>query len=498
MEKRHKELLILQRANLVEDLNMRSGLFTQLLCRKIIDQRMVRKIKNGNTEDEQAEELLDYLPKSDQGAKTFDLFCEALIADSQSNVVKSYLKPENKKESDENKTVQESAESIGDTSSQAGGQTCVHVAEGVEYRDGDRSVASPSHVPNIAIREEFQSQMYRRSIEPRDLHHSLSSPNLPNSSEHEARFFYQNSLRNPNAVYTVLNDRCINKMEKEKQLFNMGLPVASISQIMNDYHMQNNNDPLLVRDSGSKILPKCASSKDFSQNAFAQPPPVFGYSPHKEINVSSMNSSFGPSPQKSFAFHTRDQTYSPVLQESDFISAKKGYGIGTIKERELEIENIYSSSKQNEKLFNEKIGSCYEGYDESMRHKVSAPQVSEIRSSPSRFSDARNVMEMDRYIEVNNSSDGSQHRSMISFPRHVTMLPVSHHPDLRSEESFRGDDSRSPRLMRNDSVDTMQKRPLSEEVETGGKFFKPVLVHFLASPLSSVGTTLQQQNFWEI
>lgn len=45
MEKKHKELLILQRANLVDSLNMRSGLYTQLLCRKVIDQRMVRKIK---------------------------------------------------------------------------------------------------------------------------------------------------------------------------------------------------------------------------------------------------------------------------------------------------------------------------------------------------------------------------------------------------------------------------------------------------------------------
>ena len=45
MEKRHREILVSQRANLVENLNMRDGLFTQLITRKVLNQRMVRSIQ---------------------------------------------------------------------------------------------------------------------------------------------------------------------------------------------------------------------------------------------------------------------------------------------------------------------------------------------------------------------------------------------------------------------------------------------------------------------
>ena len=45
MEKQHKDILIKQRANLVENLNMRDGLYTQLIARKVLNQRMVRSIQ---------------------------------------------------------------------------------------------------------------------------------------------------------------------------------------------------------------------------------------------------------------------------------------------------------------------------------------------------------------------------------------------------------------------------------------------------------------------
>lgn len=45
MEEKHSDLLLLQRANLVAKINMRGGLLTQLLARKVIDPRGMRVIK---------------------------------------------------------------------------------------------------------------------------------------------------------------------------------------------------------------------------------------------------------------------------------------------------------------------------------------------------------------------------------------------------------------------------------------------------------------------
>ncbi|KAL5013599.1 hypothetical protein ScPMuIL_007869 [Solemya velum] len=89
MDPVHKDILISKRPELVENINMRDGLFTQLIARKILNQRMVRRIQNGRAADQQVEELLDIIPT--RGPESFQLFCQALIADDQENVVNSYL-----------------------------------------------------------------------------------------------------------------------------------------------------------------------------------------------------------------------------------------------------------------------------------------------------------------------------------------------------------------------------------------------------------------------
>ncbi|XP_005113266.2 cell death protein 3, partial [Aplysia californica] len=88
MEKEQKEILITRRVELVENLNMDGGLFTQLMAKKILNQRTVNNIKMKRTPEEQAEELLNYLPKKD----CFERFCEALEADDQEEIVTKYLK----------------------------------------------------------------------------------------------------------------------------------------------------------------------------------------------------------------------------------------------------------------------------------------------------------------------------------------------------------------------------------------------------------------------
>ncbi|KAK6180687.1 hypothetical protein SNE40_008692 [Patella caerulea] len=89
MDPKHRA--ILKQKNIRKDLNLKDGLFTQLITRKLLNQRMVRRIKNIRSTDKQANEVLDILQK--RGPECFDLFCEALIADDQGSFVTEYLKP---------------------------------------------------------------------------------------------------------------------------------------------------------------------------------------------------------------------------------------------------------------------------------------------------------------------------------------------------------------------------------------------------------------------
>jgi len=67
---------------------MEGGLFTQLMAKKVLNQRTINNIKMKRTPEEQAEELLNFLPKKD----CFDKLCEALEADDQEELVAKYLK----------------------------------------------------------------------------------------------------------------------------------------------------------------------------------------------------------------------------------------------------------------------------------------------------------------------------------------------------------------------------------------------------------------------
>lgn len=398
---------------------------------------------------------MDYLPKSEQGEKTFDLFCDALIADSQSNIVKSYLKLENTKEAEKKGgNIEESSGSsdVDNKVSLLTGTTCIQAGHSEEGRSSsDYPVGSPGLAPQVAIREEFQQQLYRRSIEPREIHRSQSSPVMESSQEHEARIFYENCLRNQVAVNHVLNDRCSSKTEKEKQLFNMGLPVSSVSQVLDNFYMPTVNDKLFVRDSGGK-LPKCMSSKEFSEKAFAQAPSVFHLSPQKEINMSSMSQSIGTDSQRPFAFHTKDQNFSTqsVFLETDSLSAKEAYEMARIRGRGSEVENTYRQQMLGPSGKN--LSNQYKENNEIINQaRKSVLPSQEIHSSQSRIYGDDNVIEMERYIEMTTSGEG-QKRSVVAFPRHVTMLPAAHQSDLHGQEFVRGENCSPSRLARNDSV----------------------------------------------
>lgn len=394
-----------------------------------------------------------------------------------------FLKPENTEcsEDDGSKSVgsQESTDncSVDDGASQGVDTKSIQgTVVGVECRDGNRVGASPSLVPPMAIQEEFQQHLYRRSIQPREIQQSQASPAFEGSVEHEARFLYQNSLRNPSTIPTVLNNQGYSKMETEKQLFKMGMPTASSDQLMNEYYMHSKSDPMLVRDSGSKFVPSnYVSSKDFTENVFAQSPSVFHLSPHKDINLSSIRCTI-PSDPTSFTFNTntRDKNISSeqsVLEVPDLNGANKVYGLKRVVDNVSLVPNIHRTQCDTEKM-TENRARFYEGNQgERVLHELpSMLPVQELASSPSRFTREvaiglnhvissphhltaeRDCIEIPRYIEVNSTGEGGDRHSMISLPRHVTMLPVSHHPDLRSEELIKGDNPASLRLLRNDSV----------------------------------------------
>ncbi|KAK3593281.1 hypothetical protein CHS0354_012377 [Potamilus streckersoni] len=95
MTPEQKEILITNRSRLVECLNVRDGLFTELIANKVMTQRNYRTIcQSGRTPDQQAEDLLDFLAR--KGAADFEKFCDALIADNQETVVTEILRKSHK------------------------------------------------------------------------------------------------------------------------------------------------------------------------------------------------------------------------------------------------------------------------------------------------------------------------------------------------------------------------------------------------------------------
>ncbi|XP_059167160.1 uncharacterized protein LOC131949337 [Physella acuta] len=90
MDFEEKEILTLNRVELVENINILDGLYTQLIARKVLTQRAVNRIKsNGrHAPEDQVEELLNTIVR----LNCYQLFCEALTADHQGHIVDMYLK----------------------------------------------------------------------------------------------------------------------------------------------------------------------------------------------------------------------------------------------------------------------------------------------------------------------------------------------------------------------------------------------------------------------
>lgn len=90
MDKAKKNILIKNRVELVENINIEDGLLTELLSRQVLTQRTVKSIQAKKTTFDQIEELLDKIALKSNG---FEALSEALIANAQEDIVNLYLKP---------------------------------------------------------------------------------------------------------------------------------------------------------------------------------------------------------------------------------------------------------------------------------------------------------------------------------------------------------------------------------------------------------------------
>lgn len=90
MDKAKKNILIKNRVELVENINIEDGLLTELLSRQVLTQRTAKSIQAKKTTFDQTEELLDKIALKSNG---FEALSEALIANGQEDIVNLYLKP---------------------------------------------------------------------------------------------------------------------------------------------------------------------------------------------------------------------------------------------------------------------------------------------------------------------------------------------------------------------------------------------------------------------
>lgn len=410
-------------------------------------------LQNGKTEDDQAEELLDFLPKSEAGAETFDLFCEALIADSQGHIVKCYLKTEQAEDKKDGAAAgsdkQEETEAVSVSQSV--------VPDNVQVRDsavtdGDRagpSRGTPSLIPPVAIQEEFQQQMYRRSIEPRTLQHTQSSPCFDRESEHEARLLYQTSLRNPAAVSSAWEKQMLNKMMFDKSVYGQ-------MSFSGDSLHRSSSDGKLVKDSVNigRVQSDFMSSEALINPRFTHSPSVFNLYSQNEIPLSSMQSDH-PSLPKPMDFH--------LQQKRSFYSEDPSYASPSDVRRELGpsrecmVERSQARNRDEiERFKNENV------YRESIRQQTHSPfEHDSLQSSPAKYGRSNQLfgmleqdcIEIPRYIEVNNNNQESTGRTMVSFPRHVSRVTSQiQPPEVQNEEFSRGANAKAPKLARLDSV----------------------------------------------
>lgn len=441
------------------------------------------------TLDEQCEELLDILPQS--GSKAFQLFCEALKADGQEEIVSLYLKP-TETESSSNETKPAGVEESGgsatvssqnsvtrETTAQASSASQVAapsdsntintatVIDGSSNSVHLRQTVSPSR-PG-AVCEETRQQYYRHSVEPvqSTVFQQTSEPN-----EHEARFLYRSQPYSPKteSLYSLIADNSYSRSEKERMLLEMGvhLPVTDLLQrfgacdskfnLLREYG-NSKYESLIVKDSGpgpENLNFEVTST--FNQRS-VRPPHVFKQSPGKssipsrvqnqgsigEIENLENKQTFVNSSKQLHSLNENNCFPGKVVNDCERqLKDSPNRLIGNVRQEVREVVNRSPSLPSRQFT-----ASSDDGFKLREAHYNSQTSL-----TPSTLP-GREFYEMPRHVEVN--SKFSDERCMVSFPRHVEqLLPVSHHPDLYQEEFSSRAENPQSRLVRNDSVGKKQ------------------------------------------
>lgn len=299
----------------------------------------------------------------------------------------------------------------------------------------------------VAVREEYQHQMYRRSIEPgaiqadQDVFLAQKPPPMLSERDfrHEAEYFFQNSLISgrtiPNSVYTSIPDNKTRGGISEEKYLSL---VSGANGPSSPHKVRpwaegppvgQHIDRMVVSDCVSALRPS-KSSLEMSQYS---KPNVFHPS-HSTNDLAAM-SSFSP---KKFAFD-KLQKMSPIpshhTKHTDSFTSDPVRHM-TFRTGELESEFRPSPSKVNP------------------QESVSiATGISGIKYLE------RDCHEIPRYREVIQTGE---HRDMVAFPRHIERTTFS---DIQNGEArpraerqwLTGDDDRSgsatiPIISRADSV----------------------------------------------
>lgn len=295
------------------------------------------------------EELLDILPQS--GSRAFDLFCDALKADGQEEIVTLYLKPSQPelevRSEQRDSCVQESGSQTGAKQPQSETRVCtskgMSVSDSSFPKEDNGSMIVPDsgigcdrvsfrHRQNLShpvtVHEEFQHvRRYIEPVQPRE-----SSPNTltdlgAGQKDPETRFLYQSLPDGQKAlspeVYSLITDSSYSRSEKEKILLSMGLrlPVNELMQAYKDYgsrldphreFIHSKYDNLLYQDSfagrekGNIDLPLTMHQRN------AEPPNVFNVSPQMP-NIPPRNLS---QPVGQFIFRSKDQIQNSSLLDN--------------------------------------------------------------------------------------------------------------------------------------------------------------------------------------
>ena len=364
----------------------------------------------------------------------------------------------------ENKESQEDVKCEGtkETKSSASGTMVPHSDSEIDIKSPSTSEvhvvsdSGGSHkvVPSVAVREEFQHQTYRRSIEPGHL--ALQNPNLPPGPniEHDAYCFYQNILARPNlgpssTLHRMKEDGVI-KSDTEK--------VLPSSTLYREYIRDANTDktfPAMYKNTHIFSNNINNNNKAVSSNIpmTAHLPDVFNVVSSSPSSLSPSQSPLYPSqsplyPSQSpltgsnpFTFQTVDnRIQSSVPQASEISQSNKTPGRQSVILDDMQLQ-------QQSMVINQTLT---EGQASGATTMMKSVQPSCL-SPQKKYVAERSCMEIPRYIEVNNPL--TSQREMMSLSHHIeTTCTGAGQRNGQVEHGHTAAERCAPRLAKSDSV----------------------------------------------